>query len=397
MISHLARVRRNEDTTFGPAEAAALERALRMALALRGLVITVFGAVLPAAMHSFGLSNAQASILPAVSGLGAATAALSAGALTDRRGARRAMLAMAWALLLASLILWGAPAWSVFVAGAFMINWGAGGMATVTSVLLARAYRGRSGAAFNRNFLFVGVGSLTSPLLVGAALALFGSWRWAFAVLSFSFAGLLVAAWRAPYPPPEPQLETSETDARGDRPWWRERTLALCAIALVCYVGAEVGLTTWAARFLASERGAAVALSATVVSIFWGGMILGRYGFSRLLRPGNEKRLVGVAGAVGAGAVLAFIRLPGVWGPILAVAVGGVAFGGMWPTIMSYAAVRAGGRAGAASGLLIALGFLGALVVPAVIGVLSTWIGLSNALGVVILAIASSAALFYLA
>jgi fucose permease len=382
-------------TEFDPAEATTLERALRTTLALRGLVITIFGAVLPAAMATFGLSNAQASLLPLVGGLGAIMAALSVGSLMDRWGARRTTLSMAWALLLASLILGSAPAWPFFVAGAFLTNWGAGGMSTVNSVLLALVYRGRSGAAFNRNFLFVGIGSLISPLLTGAVLATTGSWRWAFAALAAAFAGMIATAWRVPYPPPEPRA--AKAGATGERPWWQRRALILCALSLVCYVGAEVGLTTWAARFLVAERGAPIPLSATVVSIFWGGMILGRYGFSRLLRPGNEKKLVGLAGTVAAGAVVAFIGTPGAVWPILALAIGGLAFGGLWPTVMSYAAARAVGYTGIASGVLIALGFIGALTVPAAVGVLSTWVGLGTALGVSAASIALSTILFALA
>ncbi len=395
MIADVGRPPSPAAAGFGPVEATKLERALRMTLALRGLVITIFGAVLPAAMATFSLNNAQASLLPLVGGMGAIAAALSVSSLLDRWGARRTTLTMAWALLLASLILGSAPAWPFFVIGAFLVNWGAGGMSTVNSVLLALVYRGRGGAAFNRNFLFVGIGSVASPLLVGAMLASAGSWRWTFAALAAAFAGMILVAWRAPYPPPEPR--SVKAGATGERPWWQRRALILCALSLVCYVGAEVGLTTWAARFLVAERDAPIALSATVVSIFWSGMILGRYSFSRLLRSGNEKRLVGLAGAMAAGTVVAFIRAPGAIWPVLALAIGGLAFGGLWPTVMSYAAARAIGYTGIASGVLIALGFIGALMVPAAVGVLSTWVGLGAALGVSAVSITLSTILFALA
>ncbi|NOZ27366.1 MAG: MFS transporter [Chloroflexi bacterium] len=395
MIAHPQHHPPDTQPLFTPFEARRLERALRVALMLRGLALTIFGAVLPAVMSTFGLDNARASLLPLVGGLGAATAALGIGPLADHWGPRRVMLLTAAMLLAAALIIGLAPAWAIFILGAFLINWGAGGMATAVSVLLTLAYRGRSGAAFNRNFLFVGVGSLISPLVAGAILATVGSWRWVFATLSAAFVILLITVARAPYPPPGPRADTSRpTDGQ---PWWRRRVLVLCALALVCYVGAEAAMTTWAARFLAAERGAPIALSATVVSAFWAGMIVGRYGFSRLLRPGNEKRLVGIAGAIGTGAVLGFIWIPGIPGPLLAVIIGGLAFGGMWPTIMSYAAARAEGSTGAASGLLIALGFLGALTVPALVGVLSMWTGLGAALGLVAVSMALSAVLFYLA
>ncbi|HEY65738.1 MAG TPA: MFS transporter [Caldilineae bacterium] len=383
------------ESALGPTEVAALERVLHIALTLRGLALTVFGAVLPSVMMSFHLNNAQASALPLVSGLGATTAALSVGPLADRWGPRRAMLMTAWALLLAALSLTLAPAWIFFILGALLVNWGAGGMATVTSVLLTMIYRRRSGSAFNRSFLFVGVGSLISPLIASATLAATGSWRWVFAILTVAFTALFITVMRAPYPSPEPRRPRER--ARGGRPWWRQRTLALCALALVCYVGAEVAMTTWAARFLAAEREASIVLSASVVSIFWAGIILGRYGFSRVLRPGNEKRLIGGAGTVAALAVVGFTQVPGHVVAIAMLVIAGGAFGGMWPTIMSYAAARAEGSTGTASGLLIALGFLGAVTVPALIGVLSTWTGLSLALSLDAIFIALSALLFALA
>ncbi|MCD6289327.1 MAG: MFS transporter, partial [Anaerolineae bacterium] len=213
---------------FDSAEAMALERAIRVALTLRGLALTVFGAVLPAVMVTFGLDNAQASALPLMGGIGATLAALSMGPLADRWGSRRGMSLAAWALFLAALILSSAPAWSIFVVGAFLINWGSGGIATTTSVLLTLAYRRKSGTAFNRSFLFVGVGSLISPLVAGAILGIFHSWRWTFAGIAMAFVYLLITVTRAPYPPPE--RRDGDSRAAGGHPWWRQRALALCAL-----------------------------------------------------------------------------------------------------------------------------------------------------------------------
>ncbi len=378
---------------FSFLEAAALERALRVALAMRGLAVPVFGAVLPAVMATFGLSNAQASLLPAVGSLGAVVAALSSGPLSARLKLRTMALWLAGVLAAAALILAGAPTWTFFVVGAFWLNWGAGGIVTLSSMLLALAFRGRSGRAFNRAFLFIGVGSLASPLLVGATLAVAGSWRWTFVVMSAAYAVLIFIFWNAPYPPNE-QTATAASDLR---PWWRRRPLILCAAALACYVGAEASLTTWAARFLNAERGMSTPLAASAVSLFWGGMIGGRYTFSRWVRAGREKAMVALASGVGVGATLVFLGAPGGALSIGVLGISGLAFGGVWPTVMSYAATRAVGATGAVSGLLVTLGFLGGLLFPAWIGVLSAWIGLGAALRWAVAVFALAAGLFALA
>lgn len=379
---------------FSPLEASALERALRVALAMRGLAVPVFGAVLPAVMATFGLSNAQASLLPAVGSLGSVAAALSSGSLSARLRLRTMALLLTGLLVAAALILAGAPTWAFFVAGAFLLNWGTGGLVTLSSVLLALAFRRRSGQAFNRAFLFIGVGSLASPLLVGGTLAFAGSWRWTFVVMGVAYATLIFIFWGAPYPPNE-QTTTAATSGR--RPWWRRRPLILCAAALACYVGAEASLTVWAARFLSAERGTSIASAASAVSLFWGGMIGGRYTFSRWVRAGREKAMVGLASSAGIIAVLIFLEAPGRIVPLVALGISGLAFGGVWPTVMSYAAMRATGATGAASSLLVTLGFLGGLLFPAWIGILSTWVGLGVALKWAVAVFALAAALFALA
>lgn len=378
---------------FSPLEAAALERALRVALTLRGLAVPIFGAVLPAAMATFGLSNAQASLLPVVGSLGAVAVALSSGSLSGRLRLRTMALLLAGVLVAATLVLASAPTWAFFVAGAFLLNWGAGGIVTLSSMLLALAFRRRSGQAFNRTFLFIGVGSLVSPLLVGATLAVSGSWRWTFVVMSAAYAALIFVFWSVPYPPNE-----RRTAAAGDpRPWWQRRPLILCAAALACYVGAEASLTTWAARFLNAERGMLTPLAAGAVSLFWGGMIGGRYTFSRWVRAGREKTMVGLVSGVGVVATLIFLGVTDGALPIVILGIGGLAFGGVWPTVMSYAAARAVGSTSAVSGLLVTLSFLGGLLFPAWVGVLSASIGLSAALRWAVAVFALAAALFALA
>lgn len=379
---------------FSPLEAAALERALRVALTLRGLAVPIFGAVLPAVMATFGLNNAQASLLPAVGSLGAVAAALSSGSLSGHLRLRTMALLLAGVLVAAALVLAGAPTWTFFVAGAFLLNWGAGGIVTLSSMLLALAFRGRSGQVFNRTFLFIGVGSLVSPLLVGATLAVSGSWRWTFVVMSAAYAALIFIFGSVPYPPNERMVAAA---VGSPRPWWQRRSLILCAAALACYVGAETSLTTWAARFLNAERGMPTPLAAGAVSLFWGGMIGGRYTFSRWVRAGREKMMVGLASSVGVVATLIFLGTSGGVLSIAILGIGGLAFGGVWPTVMSYAAARAVGSTGAVSGLLVTLSFLGGLLFPAWVGVLSAWIGLSAALRWAVAVFALAAALFALA
>ncbi|GAB4556998.1 MAG: hypothetical protein Kow0047_01000 [Anaerolineae bacterium] len=372
---------------------ARLARSLRLALTLRGLVISVFGALLPSAIATFGLTDAEVSVLPVATGLAATLGPMTVGWLTQRQGPRLGMILTAAALLLSACLLWAAPLWAAFVTGAFAMSWGASGMATAISVILAEAYRSRSGAAFNSSFLFVGVGSLISPLLAAAVLALGYPWRATFALLALAFTVLLWLASSLPYDVIARPHEAHRGETEG-KPWWQQRVIVLCALALVCYVGAEVGLTTWIARYLVAHRGVDLAVATMSPSVFWAGMIVGRWAFSRGLIARNEKQMVTWAGWGGVASVIGIVALPGgVW-PWLSLLVAGATFGGLWPTIMSYAAVRSSGHTGAASGLLIALGFLGALIVPALIGLSSSWIGLGASLLLVPLMIALTFVLF---
>src|SRR5438045_507410 len=57
-----------------------------------------------------------------------------------------------------------------------------------------------------------------------------------------------------------------QTDTPASRPWVSLPLLAL-AVAIACYVGAEIGVSDWLVRFLAS---ASLGLATAALALFWG-------------------------------------------------------------------------------------------------------------------------------
>jgi FHS family L-fucose permease-like MFS transporter len=156
--------------------------------------------------------------------------------------------------------------------------------------------------------------------------------------------------------------------------------LALGALSIFVYVGCEVSIGSFMTNYLMqpSTIGYPAADAARLVSLYWGGAMVGRFLGSVMLRLFPPGRVLTCC-ALAASTLVVISSLSGGWlaaGTIIAV---GLANAIMFPTIFALAIQGLGEDTSEGSGLLC-MAIFGGAVIPPVTGWLADHVGIASAL-----------------
>jgi MFS family permease len=305
----------------------------------------------------------------------AAVANAGGGAVAERHGTQRTLtVALAlWGLglvggALAPSLLWVAPALVAVVA--------LGGVVDVTMNVAATSGLGSDAAGLVRFHAFFNGGAAVGAAAVGVATGLGVGWRWAWAVeavLAFALAGSLA---RRELPA---GAAGEHVPLGGALALLRREGLVLLALAFAVGSLVEGGVDLWGVLFLRTTLPSGLAVGATSAVLGYTvaasarallGGLAGRSGAARGVTLGAGTAAVGVVVLALAGpAVLA--------GAGLVVAAGGISM--CWPLLLSLVAAGRE-RPGPAIGAVTAIGYVGFVVGPTVVGWLAAALGLRSGL-----------------
>jgi len=324
-----------------------------------------------------------------------AIGSLGGGLLTERIG-RRVVLSGSAVLMGVGLGLQAvAPSWVLFVAAGIPAGIGSGAIDGGMSGLVLAVSRNRPGRAMNALHLFFSVGALSSPFVVGRLVV--GGVPWQDVLIATAVVAVVIGVLFARQSIPSGRrtrrsaallaaagasLELADpatTQASAVEPieWRRDLRAALPLIALgasiATYVASEIGVSSWLVRFLAS---ASVETATTALAIFWGGLTLGR-----LLSIRIADRLPPVVFAAACAVVAGLLLFAAVLVPDQSLAIAlfgavGLAYGPIYPMIMTVAGALYPHRLAAVTGTLAASAVIGAVFYPPLIGLLSDSVGI---------------------
>ncbi|MYN43596.1 glucose/galactose MFS transporter [Pseudoduganella sp. FT93W] len=228
------------------------------------------------------------------------------------------------------------------------------GAAPIASGLSAAAQRLEAGRSVQLPFLMIG---LTLGLLAAICWA---CRRWAPASNDEAQGGSYLALLRRP-------------------------RLMLGVLGIFLYVGAEVAIGSMLVNYLvqASVLGTSISTAGSLVSVYWGLAMVGRFIGAGLLKRGRPGLLL--AGCATAAGVLAMISLSTTGyvaaASILAI---GLCNSIMFPTIFTLALEGSAEQAPRASGLLC-LAIVGGAIIPVIVGAVADHSSLATALWVPVL------------
>jgi FHS family L-fucose permease-like MFS transporter len=153
----------------------------------------------------------------------------------------------------------------------------------------------------------------------------------------------------------------------------------MAIVGIFVYVGAEVSIGSFLINYFTQPDtgGLTVKTAASLVSLYWGGAMIGRFLGSAVLRLVDSAKLLSLAALVAAALVASSMLSHGHIAVITILAVG--FFNSvMFPTIFTLGIAGLGPLTGKGSGLLIAA-IVGGAIIPVVQGHIADVIGIHHA------------------
>jgi fucose permease len=328
----------------------------------------------------FGVDDAAIGVWYFVAASAYAVGSLGGGLLTERFG-RRVVLTAAALSVAASWFLAGASgasgSWALFTLAA-VVGGGAGAIDGGMNGLVLAVTESASGRALNLLHLFFSIGALAAPLAIGWLVA--AGVPWQLPMLATGVAGLVVAAAVAAVAMPSGRhvRPADPSPALPPRAGTRfSLPLLLLAIAIGCYVAAEIAVSSWTVRFLDDVPFETATLA---LSGFWAGLALGRLLAARWGHRFSHSGLASTSVAAAGIAVIVAVLAPSPTIAIGGIAVAGFASGPVFPLIVAIGGDLYPHRVAAVAGALTAAAVVGGIVYPPLVGILSASIGLGAGL-----------------
>lgn len=328
---------------------------------LTGAATVLLGVALPVLSERWGLRDASAGFLLFLQFLGSTTGAIFTGSNFARS------LCIGYGLLTISscaLAFSGASLSFVFI---FFFGMGLGMAITATSLVFSERYREKRAASLGAlNFAWA-AGATSAPLLFVPFLRRSNVGQ---LYLAFDAFFLLLLLWmllqerRRVCNSLSPSVLSEPQTSAPLRSLLPLLTLSMCA------VGAETALSGWLTTY--SHRADPLDLggAALATSLFWFGIMLSRLACSTsLLSIVGRRRMLGLTLWSAGGAVALLICAHHV--PLIRVAatLAGLAFGPLYPLVLSFLLERS------TRGWIFAVGGVGSAIFPEFTGLLSTQFG----------------------
>jgi fucose permease len=307
-------------------------------------------AVLPVLGAEVGLGPATASLVVSTVFAGLCAGVVTAAAVAARL-APGAVLLAGGALQAAGLLLLATGAGAgTALGGAAVLGLGFGAT-ELSATAVVRGLEAVTGRELARRTGLTALTAALAPVALGL-LVVVGHWRpllGAAAAVQVLSAASLLRAGRLPAP------SRSGT-------WRRALRLRAHHLAAAAYVGAETVVVAWVARLLGSALGLAVGGTVAATAAFWIAIALGRRIAARLLSAGTAAGRLLVVVLGGAVVALAVAAATGGVARAVALVLGLVCAGPVYPLILSTAPRSADPQVLAP---LIAAGALGGTVISA--------------------------------
>jgi FHS family L-fucose permease-like MFS transporter len=198
--------------------------------------------------------------------------------------------------------------------------------------------------------------------------------------LGLSLALILLGAFIAAIKLPAIPEAARSNSARGaGESVWKHRHLVLGAVAIFVYVGAEVAIGSFLVSYLGqpSIGDVPAKAAARLVSLYWGGAMVGRFIGSAVLQKVRTGTVLAAAAIAACLLVLTSVVTTGhaaMWSILLV----GLCNSIMFPSIFALGVAGLGPLTGDGSGVLV-MAIVGGAIIPEVQGVLADHIGIQHA------------------
>jgi fucose permease len=310
--------------------------------------MTIVGAALPRILGDFGWGYASAGAVIAAGAAAYFLASLASGKVIRRLGPKAAIILGVSLCVLGLAFFASSPAFLLNFALNAIIGAGQGLIEPVVSWSTLKMDEEGAGRPMNLMHGAFAIGAVAGPVALGLVMGGGLSWTLLFRAIALllGICGLVLAL--LPFSrldgPAEPKEAAEGTGERGKKENKRGRGAAywLGFICLLLYVGAETGISNWIAEYFVRIFGAEPSYASLAVSLFWAGLLAGRFATPLVYRGTRSERLfvafaILLVAATGALCALGFVARPGfpLWAPSTLTFASGFGCSIIYPTTIS--------------------------------------------------------------
>ncbi len=189
--------------------------------------------------------------------------------------------------------------------------------------------------------------------------------------------GLAVIFSHMPPIPGTRSAKAAGLDGASVRSIWSYRHTVLGALGIFLYVGVEVGLASIAVNYFKSEGMSSLKTASYLVSLYWGGAMVGRLLGSWMLTQIKAGKLLGIFGFCASALLIASMTTSGgvaIWTLVLCGFFNSI----MFPNVFALGIAGLGPMTSKGSGLIMTA-VVGGAVIPYFIGVAADHFGIQHA------------------
>jgi fucose permease len=341
-----------------------------------GLPDGVLGVAWPSIRATFGVPVGHLGVLLIAAMLGYLVSSFCAGWLVLSLGVGPVL---AWSSVLMVVNSWGyalASTWPVMAVCAVVAGLGAGAIDAGINAFAASRFSPGTVSWLHASY---GVGAMLGPLLMTATLTSGLGWRWGYGLLGLALAAmaavfaLTLDLWKVP-----PAGKLSEPQSQSLVATLAHPPVWPGVLLFFAYTGLEVTAGQWTYTLLTEARGVAPAMAGAAVAAYWASLTVGRL-IAGAIAPRVPARTL-ISGALGLapiGGVIIWLAEGGALGVLTGVVTLGIAMAPIYPLLTADTPGRVGAQyATHAISFQVSAAYLGAAVIPSIVGVVATSHGL---------------------
>ncbi|KZZ85725.1 MFS transporter [Bacillus sp. SJS] len=343
-----------------------------------GLPDSVLGAAWPVMQGDLGEPMDRAGLLFMTIAAGTIVSSLASGKILDRFGTGPVTLVSCLMTAGGLLGFSIAPSLIWLMICAIPLGLGAGAIDTGLNNYVAIHYK-----AHHMSWLhcFWGAGATLGPIIVAQSISADSSWRNGYlmiALIQIALAAVLfftLPLWKRAAGRSEPvKEETAEVEQPSGKPVkaYKIKGVHLALFSFLFYCGAEAAIGLWGSSFLVNMKGLPAATAAQWVSIYYGGITVGRFitGFITL-KVSNRMLILAGQGIALAGAMLLVLPLPAGFA-LAGFVLTGLGLAPIFPCMMHETPVHFGKtHSQTIVGYQMAFAFTGNTFLPPMLGIVS--------------------------
>ncbi len=343
-----------------------------------GMSMTIIGATLPVILADFQWNYLIAGFVLGAGAVAFFLSTFAGGYMVQHWGAKPTILfgLVLDIIGLAFFAMTPDPLTNVLLSA--LIGVGQGAIEITINWATLRIDDKNSGRPMNLMHGAFAIGAILGPMAVGALIHSGLGWTIVFRGMAAVFVLLAVVMAFTPLPL---TAHASEKKSGPQERLSKHPAYWLSFVALLVYVGVELGVSNWVAEYFVAVFAYSPAASAFLVSLFWAGLLAGRFGVPLLYKgPRQDAVLVGFSALAAVAVIL--LSVLGYVGPLpLTIEIGRVLvfFAGLGCSIYYPAVITLLGKCfphaqGQAIGFAATGGGIGAFAFPFAMSALSqTW------------------------